>query len=225
MRRTRAGCASFWPKRVWKFRWSTSIWPSSTTRRRLYSAVNPFQGVPALELDDGDVIAESIAICRYFEELHPEPRAVRDRRARARGSRDVAAAGRALPAVPDRAGLPALPSGGESSGIAADPRMGGSEPRQGARLHGAGSTPRWPAGRSSRATASASPTSPAWSRSISHGRRASRSPRRSRTSTAGARRSRRARAPPPEASAYFFSSRAIRLDVSQRRPPIAWTSE
>ena len=38
-----------------------------------YSAVNPFQLVPALELDDGEVITETIAICRYFEELHPEP--------------------------------------------------------------------------------------------------------------------------------------------------------
>jgi glutathione S-transferase len=38
-----------------------------------YSAVNPFQVIPALELDDGNVIGESIAICRYIEELHPEP--------------------------------------------------------------------------------------------------------------------------------------------------------
>ena len=29
--------------------------------------------MPALVLDDGTVIAESIAICRYFEALHPEP--------------------------------------------------------------------------------------------------------------------------------------------------------
>lgn len=29
--------------------------------------------VPVLELDDGTCIAESVAICRYFEELHPEP--------------------------------------------------------------------------------------------------------------------------------------------------------
>jgi glutathione S-transferase len=36
-------------------------------------AVNPLQRTPALELDDGTVISESIAICRYFEELHPEP--------------------------------------------------------------------------------------------------------------------------------------------------------
>ena len=38
-----------------------------------FAAVNPLQRTPALELDDGTVIAESIAICRYFEELHPEP--------------------------------------------------------------------------------------------------------------------------------------------------------
>jgi glutathione S-transferase len=42
-------------------------------KRDDYSAVNPFQLVPALELDDGSVIVESIAICRYLEELHPEP--------------------------------------------------------------------------------------------------------------------------------------------------------
>ena len=29
--------------------------------------------VPALELDDGTCISESIAICRYLEGLHPEP--------------------------------------------------------------------------------------------------------------------------------------------------------
>ena len=38
-----------------------------------FTALNPFQRVPLLELDDGTLISESIAICRYFEELHPEP--------------------------------------------------------------------------------------------------------------------------------------------------------
>lgn len=38
-----------------------------------FGAVNPFQRVPALVLDDGTVICESIAICRYFERLQPEP--------------------------------------------------------------------------------------------------------------------------------------------------------
>lgn len=34
---------------------------------------NPLGVVPVLELDDGTCIAESVAICRYFEERHPEP--------------------------------------------------------------------------------------------------------------------------------------------------------
>jgi glutathione S-transferase len=38
-----------------------------------YSAINPIQRVPALVLDDGTVITESIAICRYFEALQPDP--------------------------------------------------------------------------------------------------------------------------------------------------------
>jgi glutathione S-transferase len=38
-----------------------------------YAAVNPMQRVPALQLDDGTVITESIAICRYFEAQKPEP--------------------------------------------------------------------------------------------------------------------------------------------------------
>jgi glutathione S-transferase len=42
-------------------------------RSATYTAINPMQRVPALVLDDGTVIAESIAICRYFEALHPDP--------------------------------------------------------------------------------------------------------------------------------------------------------
>ena len=38
-----------------------------------FTAINPIQRVPVLVLDDGTIITESIAICRYFEELHPEP--------------------------------------------------------------------------------------------------------------------------------------------------------
>jgi glutathione S-transferase len=38
-----------------------------------YAALNPMQKVPALQLDDGTVIAESVAICRYFEALQPDP--------------------------------------------------------------------------------------------------------------------------------------------------------
>lgn len=35
--------------------------------------LNPLQRLPVLVLDDGTVISESVAICRYFEELHPDP--------------------------------------------------------------------------------------------------------------------------------------------------------
>ncbi len=35
--------------------------------------INPLGGIPVLELDDGTHIAESVAICRYFEEQQPEP--------------------------------------------------------------------------------------------------------------------------------------------------------
>jgi glutathione S-transferase len=38
-----------------------------------FTAINPLQRVPALVLDDGTVITESIAICRYFEALQPDP--------------------------------------------------------------------------------------------------------------------------------------------------------
>jgi glutathione S-transferase len=38
-----------------------------------YAAINPLQRMPALVLDDGTIITESVAICRYFETLQPEP--------------------------------------------------------------------------------------------------------------------------------------------------------
>ncbi|MEN3791793.1 glutathione S-transferase [Fulvimarina sp. MAC3] len=34
---------------------------------------NRLKRLPVLELDDGTIITESIAICRYFEALHPDP--------------------------------------------------------------------------------------------------------------------------------------------------------
>jgi glutathione S-transferase len=38
-----------------------------------FTAINPLQQTPSLILDDGTIIAESLAICRYFEELQPKP--------------------------------------------------------------------------------------------------------------------------------------------------------
>ena len=39
--------------------------------------LNSLGQIPVLELGDGTVITESVAICRYLEELHPTPAAVR----------------------------------------------------------------------------------------------------------------------------------------------------
>ena len=36
-------------------------------------AKNPMGGLPFLELDDGTILTESLAIIEYLEELHPEP--------------------------------------------------------------------------------------------------------------------------------------------------------
>jgi glutathione S-transferase len=42
-------------------------------RTEAFAAINPMRRLPALVLDDGTVIAESVAICRYFETLQPDP--------------------------------------------------------------------------------------------------------------------------------------------------------
>lgn len=38
-----------------------------------FQKINPRGTIPALELDDKTLITESISICRYFEELNPDP--------------------------------------------------------------------------------------------------------------------------------------------------------
>ncbi len=38
-----------------------------------YLKINSLGAVPALVLDDGMVVTESVAICRYLDQLHPEP--------------------------------------------------------------------------------------------------------------------------------------------------------
>ena len=42
-------------------------------RSQGFTGLNPMQRVPVLILDDGTAISESVAICRYFEEVQPEP--------------------------------------------------------------------------------------------------------------------------------------------------------
>jgi glutathione S-transferase len=46
---------------------------TGASRSAEFTGRNPMQRVPVLILDDGSAISESIAICRYFEELQPQP--------------------------------------------------------------------------------------------------------------------------------------------------------
>ena len=46
---------------------------SGILKQPAFGAKNPMQRVPVLMLDDGTAIAETVAICRYFEETQPEP--------------------------------------------------------------------------------------------------------------------------------------------------------
>ncbi len=38
-----------------------------------YVRINPMRAVPALVLDDGETLTESVTICRYLESLFPDP--------------------------------------------------------------------------------------------------------------------------------------------------------
>lgn len=46
---------------------------AAENRRPPYSERNPAGQLPALELDDGRLLGETVAICEYLEELHPSP--------------------------------------------------------------------------------------------------------------------------------------------------------
>jgi glutathione S-transferase len=46
---------------------------TADNRKPEFLKKNPMGTLPVLELDDGTLIAESVAICRYFEDIKPEP--------------------------------------------------------------------------------------------------------------------------------------------------------
>ena len=46
---------------------------TADNRKPEFLKINPMGGVPVLQLDDGTYIAESVAVCRYFEDVKPEP--------------------------------------------------------------------------------------------------------------------------------------------------------
>jgi len=45
----------------------------AVNREAEFRKKNPSGTVPVLELDDGTYISETVAICRYLEEMHPNP--------------------------------------------------------------------------------------------------------------------------------------------------------
>src|SRR5262249_32659129 len=47
--------------------------PNEPTLKAEFLQSGPHRRVPLLVLDDGTQIGEAMAICRYFETLHPEP--------------------------------------------------------------------------------------------------------------------------------------------------------
>jgi glutathione S-transferase len=57
---------------------------NAENRGPAFLARNPMGQLPVLELDDGSHLAESVAICRYFEALQPDPNLF------GRGAREIA---------------------------------------------------------------------------------------------------------------------------------------
>lgn len=47
--------------------------PEKEQRQAPYLAINPQHRVPALELDDGRIVTQSLAIIDYLEQTHPNP--------------------------------------------------------------------------------------------------------------------------------------------------------
>ncbi len=47
--------------------------PAGEHKHPDFLAINPLGQVPALALDDGEVITESLSICRFLEALNPDP--------------------------------------------------------------------------------------------------------------------------------------------------------
>ena len=162
-----------------------------------FTKLNRFQRVPVLILDDGTAIAETMAICRYFEETKPEP-ALFGKGAKQRALIEmwnrrmelgllfsVAQAFRHLHPAAAPLEVPQVAAWGEANKPRALEILQFMDEELGKRRFAPATTIRLP-------------TSRRWWRSISPGWPGFSVPRASRTWRAGTRRSRRGRAPRPE---------------------------
>ena len=132
-----------------------------------YTAINPLQRMPSLVLDDGTIITESIAICRYFEVLQPEPPLF------GVGAKEIA-----LVEMWNRrceinffcqrgGGVPPSASGDEGSGSAAGAGLCRGHAAARDLVSRTARQANWPSANSSPATVTRSPISRRWSPSIS----------------------------------------------------------
>src|SRR5215813_6387577 len=96
-------------------------------RTEAYTAINPMQRVPALVLDDGTVIAESIAILPLLRGGSARSTAIRRRHAAKRARRNVESAGRASSLLFGGERVSTFASGHEPHGGSSGAAMGGSE--------------------------------------------------------------------------------------------------
>ena len=88
-RRLRAGCAYFLAEKGIDVPKVAVDLAKLEQKSESFRALNPLQRVPVLVLDDGTVIAETMAICRYFEALPSGAEPVRPRCDRDRKSGNV----------------------------------------------------------------------------------------------------------------------------------------
>ena len=97
-------------------------------RRPEFCEFNPMKQVPVLILDDGTAIAETVAICRYFEGIKPEPRLFGEGALEGSQNRDVEPAARIRAVLPCRTDFPTSASGDAGYGSAASVGLGGGQP-------------------------------------------------------------------------------------------------
>ena len=166
-----------------------------------FSALNPLQRIPVLELDSGEIFMRIRGDLPLFRGNPALAAVVWDQSARKGAGGNVAAPRRTGVFLSHRAGFPPQPSRHGGNGKAADRRTRRSQPAARPRLRQISSTANWPGGGLSRATISPSPTSPPSSPPISPSRRASNFRKTSCIWPVGGRRSRRGQAPRPDPSA------------------------